>query len=620
MSDDIDGAGLRCPTCGADYPATARFCTNDGTPLAAAQSDDPLIGTRLDGRYLVLRKIGAGGMGTVYEGVQLSIDRPVAIKVIRHSGRINQRQRQRFWMEARAVSRLEHPNVVRVYDFGTGADDSPFLVMELLRGHSIGDLATRDGLPLPSRAALTLITSAARGLAAAHRQGLVHRDIKPSNLWIQEEGETEGTRVKVLDFGLVTGGALEDRVTGSGEAVGTPAYMSPEQIEGRLDVTAAADVYALGALLFELVVGELPYKGESAIDLMSEHLLTPVPDPKTSVTGMTIPSDIRAIWARALSKEAAERYADANAMLKDLEQAVGTGVTHTAMASDPMLPLKMREFASRATEDHPTPIERRRRPTGRGPAATSRIRERKRVTSLSVRLADAPGQEPIDLEERLDLTSDQLEAWATLIEEAGGSPEIVPGYGVQAVFGLPNAGEDDTRRALECGLTMAGEAGGLAPELRARIGIHTSSMLATLDPDDPSGFRVVGDPFEAPERAAAQGAPGGGMPILTGPAYRTLHRTLAEPLPEVGKLDGDGIFVVEPGEDALRTHRISVDLGDKSKTIGRSREIDRVGRQVIDAITNRESQVVLVTGEPGVGKTRLMLEVARKTRLWRPDV
>ena len=193
----------RCPQCLTEYPSQARFCAIDGTPLVVIDGSDPLVGTKLDGRYLVLKWLGKGAAGAVYEGLQLSIDRPVAIKLLHHVRGDSHRHRQRFWMEARTVSRLEHPNVVRIYDYGKSRDDVPFLVMELLKGRVLMDLIHEKLLPLSPHRAAQILNGTAKGLAAAHRLGLIHRDVKPGNIWLAEHPERSGDEVvKVIDFGL----------------------------------------------------------------------------------------------------------------------------------------------------------------------------------------------------------------------------------------------------------------------------------------------------------------------------------------------------------------------------------------------------------------------------------
>jgi serine/threonine protein kinase/tetratricopeptide (TPR) repeat protein len=606
---------LRCPVCGTTYPDSARFCTNDGTALVASVSADPLVGTRLDGRYLVLKKLGEGGMGAVYEGVQLSIDRQVAIKVIRAVGKITQRQRQRLWLEARAVSRLEHPNVVRVYDYGTGRDDAPFIVMELLRGRALSD-AMNAQLPLDPDRARWVVAEAARGLAAAHRQGLVHRDIKPNNLWLQDEDDERSARVKVLDFGLVTGGGDDDRITHTGDVVGTPSYMCPEQIEGRTDITAAADVYALGVLLYELCVGRLPFGGNSFVDILSAQLMDPIPDTRNAINGVAVPADLRAVWTRAMAKAPEARYADAGAMLDEL---MGSRVPQMTPLPGTLNQLPD-DIAALPTQDVTVAAAEAsiRRSVVRRTHASAGTRERKRVTVLSVTLADVADE--LDLEDRIELAGDLIDSWAARVEASGGSVEVLEGVGLRATWGLPIAGEGDAKAALDCSLAVAGEGRELAGELAVRIAIHTDSMLAELDAQSPSGYRLVGDPWRVAEEAADVGAPAGGMPVLTGRAYRTLRRVFTRDLPEVGEVKGDSLYRVQGGASALVSMDLSMDISPGSRTVGRDREIARACLWVAESVKRRRAALHIVVGEPGIGKSRLLVEVGRRLKEQHPEL
>ena len=195
-------------------------------------AEDKFIGTTLAESYHILDLIGVGGMGRVYRAEQSPLGRTVAVKLIHPHLLADDSSAARFLTEARAASQLNHPNSISVFDFGRTDDGTPYLVMELLRGQSLDALLVEEGLPLDPARALFWVRQAARGLAAAHRQGLVHRDIKPSNLWVVGASGSDDELVKVLDFGLVKSASLGEGVTGTGEVVGTPVYMSPEQILG----------------------------------------------------------------------------------------------------------------------------------------------------------------------------------------------------------------------------------------------------------------------------------------------------------------------------------------------------------------------------------------------------
>jgi serine/threonine-protein kinase len=285
---------------------------------------DPLIGRKLDGRYDVIARLGEGGMGVVYRGRQVHLGRFVAIKVLHQDTAAAADGRRRFQREARALSELAHPNIVPVTD--SGIDDGlPFLVMELLQGKTLSELL-REG-PLPLWRALDIVRQTLRGLAFAHGKGIVHRDLKPANVFLQALSE-EDDHVRLLDFGMVkflersSSKATADTLTRVGVVVGTPAYMSPEQAKGG-PADARTDVYAAGALLFELVAGRRPFVEETAEAVVIAHLTRPVPSLAKVRPGLGASAAmLQPVVERAMAKKPAGRFKDAAAMLVALESVV----------------------------------------------------------------------------------------------------------------------------------------------------------------------------------------------------------------------------------------------------------------------------------------------------------
>lgn len=245
------------------------------TEAAGFDPSDPaaLVGETLAGRYRIVEIIGSGGMGTVYRGEHIIIERPVAVKVLLPECRRLPQVRERFYREARITTRIRHPNVLDVSDLGEIDDGRLFLVMELLHGQSLAHRLT--GGPLPISQAVEIMIDACEGLGAAHEVGIVHRDVSPSNIFLPSGGgATAGvTRVKLLDFGIAFIKS-EVRLTVPGQVMGTPYYMSPEAIGG---ATAAPsmDVYSLGATLYETLCGEPPFTGTSFAEILGKHLSNP---------------------------------------------------------------------------------------------------------------------------------------------------------------------------------------------------------------------------------------------------------------------------------------------------------------------------------------------------------
>ena len=243
--------------------------------MDTSQRSDPLVGIVLDARYRVDALIATGGMSAVYRGLDLRLDRPVALKVMdsRYAG--DSQFLVRFQREARAVARLKNPGLVAVYDQGLGDHGAglPYLVMELVEGGTLRELLRERG-PMPPYAVAAVLCPMLGGLAAAHRAGLVHRDIKPENVLISDDGD-----VKIADFGLVRAVA-EAKITSTSVILGTAAYLAPEQVAtGETD--ARGDVYSVGILAYELLTGRTPFTGDTALAVAYQRMDRDVAPPST---------------------------------------------------------------------------------------------------------------------------------------------------------------------------------------------------------------------------------------------------------------------------------------------------------------------------------------------------
>lgn len=262
----------------------------------------------LDGRYRIDAVIATGGMSTVYRGLDTRLDRPVAVKVMdsRYAG--DQQFLTRFQREARAVARLKDPGLVAVYDQGLDGQH-PFLVMELVEGGTLRELLTERG-PMPPHAVAAVLRPVLGGLAVAHRAGLVHRDIKPENVLISDDGE-----VKIADFGLVRAVA-EAGITSSSVILGTAAYLSPEQVKSG-NAGPRSDVYAIGILTYELLTGDTPFHGDTALAVAYQRMDNDVPPPSTAIGG--VPPQFDELVLTATAGDPADRYADALDMAAELD-------------------------------------------------------------------------------------------------------------------------------------------------------------------------------------------------------------------------------------------------------------------------------------------------------------
>jgi len=256
-----------CPRCGRCTDSSVRECPVDGSPVK--RSSIPLV---LDGKYRFERLLGRGGMGSVYRARDLGLDRQVAIKVIRADLVRDAAAHERLKREAQTLARLQHPSIVMVFDFGALADGSPYLVMELVKGNDLRHELVREGRLEPERVS-RILTAICGAMAAAHGEGVLHCDLKPENVLLPDDG----VEAKVLDFGVARAIGVETgaRVHGGRGApgnvpatvedpiVGTPAYMAPEQLRGEAP-DARTDVFSLGVIAYEMLVGDLPFGGGSA--------------------------------------------------------------------------------------------------------------------------------------------------------------------------------------------------------------------------------------------------------------------------------------------------------------------------------------------------------------------
>jgi len=290
----------------------------------------------------MLSRLGAGGVGVVYQGRQVQLDRPVAIKVLQQSAAASPEWRRRFEREARVLSALAHPNVVPVTDFGIDGE-VPFLVMELLEGKTLADLINEG--PVPPARALDIVRQTLRGLAFAHRQGIVHRDLKPANIFLQALPD-HADHVRLLDFGvakLLEGArapGMAENLSHVGAVFGTPSYISPEQARAER-VDTRADIYAAGVILFQLLAGRLPYVADTPEGVMEAHVSEPIPSLAAARPDLSIARLVQPVLDRAMAKKPAGRYPQALWMLSALEALDGgTGVAGTSAVIAPTPTLK----------------------------------------------------------------------------------------------------------------------------------------------------------------------------------------------------------------------------------------------------------------------------------------
>jgi serine/threonine-protein kinase len=355
-----------CPSCKTQYPGGEAFCPLDGARLVSASAialgasaSDPLLGSVLGDRYKILRRVGEGGMGIVYEAEHIVIEKHVALKVLREDFGSRPDVVERFRQEAKSASRIGHENIVDISDFGETQGGASYFVMEMLDGEDLADRLAREGTVDPARA-VSILIQCCRALGAAHHKGIVHRDMKPENIFLIERA---GSRdfVKIVDFGIAkmsdieTAGVPGRKLTKTGMIFGTPEYMSPEQAAGK-PLDHRVDVYALGVILFEVITGRVPFLGDTFMGVLTQHMFDPVPPLREINPRVQISPALEAVLFRALAKEPDQRFQTMDEFARALV-AVGdpthaAAVAPTLVLEDP-LPLQRRVVRS-APEPEPS--------------------------------------------------------------------------------------------------------------------------------------------------------------------------------------------------------------------------------------------------------------------------
>ena len=318
-----------CPTCRQQFASGTNFCPYDGRRLddlvveaaaAAAAPRDELLGQLLGERYRLESRLGEGGMGVVYGGRHIIIDKPVAVKVLRREYSQDERQAERFLREAKAATRIGHPNIVDITDFGTLPNGQIYFVMEFLVGHTLAWEVRRFGAISAARC-IKLGVQICRALSAAHAKGIVHRDLKPENIFIvnpstvdtaeRTTGHPDDT-IKLLDFGIAKFAWEADgkRLTRAGSVFGTPQYMAPEQAAGQ-DADHRLDIYAMGCILYEMLTGELPFIADTFMATLSKHLFDQPTPPRQLKPDLHIRPAIEAVILKAMQKEPDARFQSA---------------------------------------------------------------------------------------------------------------------------------------------------------------------------------------------------------------------------------------------------------------------------------------------------------------------
>jgi eukaryotic-like serine/threonine-protein kinase len=304
-----------CPRCNREFKDNLFYCSFDGHELVAKPQLDKLIGALLDDKYRIEKKIGQGGMGTVYRATHVHMDSSVSVKVLHPHLSSDATALQRFRREARAAAQIRHPNAVAVTDFGVTRDTGlAYLVMEFLEGVELRDRIKSS--PLGYDGILDIVRQICAAVRAAHSKGIIHRDLKPENIWLLED-EDGVERVKVLDFGIakLRAGSGDGTLTQEGTIVGTPYYMSPEQCAGE-ELDARSDIYSLGIIIYEMLAGDVPFRAATPMGIVVKHLMES--PRRLDELRPGIPVGVQEVVMRALAKKKEDRQESALALALEL--------------------------------------------------------------------------------------------------------------------------------------------------------------------------------------------------------------------------------------------------------------------------------------------------------------
>ncbi|MFZ2053936.1 MAG: protein kinase [Candidatus Aminicenantales bacterium] len=312
---------MKCPSCHTENPPDSKFCKECATPLPFSQPTPPLFtetletasqelttGSLFAGRYQIIEELGRGGMGRVYRVLDKKLGEEVALKLIKPEIASDEKTILRFRNELRTARNIGHPNVTRMYDLGED-EGTHYITMEYVRGEDLKSFIRRSGRLTVDKAVI-IAGQVSEGLAEAHRQGVVHRDLKPQNIMIDRDGNA-----RIMDFGIARS-VKSETITGGGVMIGTPEYMSPEQVEGKA-VDPRSDLYSLGNILYEMLAGRAPFAGDSALSVAMKQKSERAPDPKQQ--NPRIPDSLSRLILKCLEKEAAKRYQTAEELVSELK-------------------------------------------------------------------------------------------------------------------------------------------------------------------------------------------------------------------------------------------------------------------------------------------------------------
>ena len=544
-------------------------------------------------RYVIVGKIGGGGMGIVYRARDARLDRDVALKFLPPHLSADEAAKKRFLVEARAAASLEHPNICTVHEIGETRDGQLYIVMGYYEGETLAARIS-DG-PLALEETLRIALEVARGLARAHERKIIHRDVKPANIMLTSDGQ-----VKILDFGIAK---LSDMtVTKTLGVIGTLAYMSPEQAFGET-ADARTDIWALGVVFYEMLTGHRPFRGPGEQAVLYS-ILAAEPEPIDTAFGHLAPA-IEAFVRRAMAKKPNDRFATAHdvvAALGELQTAAradaGSSAAHGVLASVDSTHV----VATPRTESLLTSAGERRH------AAVV-------VTGVAEHSALIERLGP----DEIDRLMHAVRAIATdVATRHGGIVNHFQGDEAVLLFGVVESHEDDSLRAVRAALELHARVRALPPfgandtRIRMRSGAHSGALVAQRQRSGDRRFRLTGAPLDVASRLAALAS--SDALLLSPEAHRLVAPFIETEASAPLTLQPDGAPVTPRrviGEATIQTRLEIAERAGLSPFAGRARELQSLEELLASAIAS-DGGFAVVIGDPGSGKSRLLLELRRR--------
>lgn len=584
-----------CPNCFSENPEDSRYCNKCATRLIPLDENgfphaaDNRIslkeyepGSVFAGKYKLVKKIGEGGMGAVYSAEDIRLKRSIALKFLRPELMCNTDAKARFTQEAQAASALEHNNICTIYEVDETPDGQIYIAMSLYHGETLKERITKGRFPIDE--SIDVMIQLGEGLEKAHKQGIVHRDIKPSNILITSEGT-----VKILDFGIAKLSRREDE-TRTASIVGTAAYMSPEQATLE-EVDRRTDIWAAGALLYEMLTGEIPFRGDT-IQSVIYSILNRSPLPLTDFR-QDIPEAIESIVFRCLRKDKAERFPSAQHLveaLKDFKDELNIG-------------------------------ERRDTFVEEGPLKTKREKERRQAT---VMFAEITGYtellESLGLEETILIMNQCFELFDNLKKKYSGWTDKLTGNSLIGYFGVPTATENAPIKAVNAAIAFRNAIRQLRLEqnlpqpLDVRMGISTGKVIAgQMEGSGKKEYSVVGNIVNLASHLKDLAEPG---QILVGSmAHRhtkdKFEYASLKPITIEGTSKPLEVFELLSEQDRVYRDLFISERKIHAQLVGREKEMNKLDLSVLKVINNQGS-IVNIIGDAGIGKSRLIAELTSK--------